>query len=356
MPENSSEIIIYTTPDGAVKIDATFQDKTIWLTKAKMAELFDVDRSVITKHISNIYKDNELQKEATSAKIAQVQNEGGRKVSRKVEFYNLDVIIAVGYRVNSKRATQFRIWATNILKEYIIKGFTMDDDRLKQVDKWNYFDEWLERIRDIRASEKRFYQKIRDIYATAIDYDKNSEQAQIFFKKVQNKMLWAITGKTAAELIEGRSNPQKSNMGLTAWRGSIVRKQDVAIVKNYLKEDEIKDLNEIVTMYLDYAERQARKKQTVTMEQWADKLDGFLEFNEQEILTHAGKVKAEVAKRIAEDRYEEFNDKRKKTEVLEADEEDIKQLEEIEKRLLKNDNTTEEKCLKTKSQFFKKKD
>ncbi|MBL0716871.1 MAG: virulence RhuM family protein, partial [Desulfosarcina sp.] len=204
---------------------------------------------------------------------------------------------------------------------------------LKQVDKWNYFDEWLERIRDIRASEKRFYQKIKDIYTTAIDYDKNSEQAQIFFKKVQNKMLWATTGKTAAELIEGRSNSDKANMGLTSWRGSIVRKQDVAIAKNYLNEDEIKDLNEIVTMYLDYAERQARKRQTVTMEEWADKLDGFLEFNEQKILTHAGKVKAEVAKKIAEVRYVEFDNKRKRVEALAADEEDLKQLEEIVRRI-----------------------
>ncbi len=333
---NNSEIILYTTPDGTVKIDTVFQDETIWLTQAKMAELFGVDRSVITKHIGNIYKDNELQKEATSAKIAQVQNEGGRKVSRKIEFYNLDIIIAVGYRVNSKRATQFRVWASNILKEYIIKGFAMDDERLKQVDKWDYFDEWLERIRDIRASEKRFYQKIKDIYTTAIDYDKDSEQAQVFFKKVQNKMLWATTGKTAAELIEARGNSDTVNMGLTSWRGSIVRKQDVAIAKNYLKEDEIKDLNEIVTMYLDYAERQARKRQTITMAQWADKLDGFLEFNEQEILTHAGKVKAEVVKKIAEERYNEFDNKRKRAEALAADEEDLKQLEAIEKKLLGN--------------------
>jgi len=209
----------------------------------------------------------------------------------------------------------------------------MDDERLKQADKWNYFDEWLERIRDIRASEKRFYQKIRDIYATAIDYDKNSEQAQIFFKKVQNKMLWAITGKTAAELIKDRSNPEKPDMGLTSWRGSIVRKQDVAIAKNYLKEEEIKDLNEIVTMYLDYAERQARKRQTVTMVQWAEKLDAFLEFNEQEILTHAGKVKAEVAKRIAEERYAKFDAERKQVEAIEADKEDFIQLEEMIKKI-----------------------
>ncbi|HRR02602.1 MAG TPA: RhuM family protein, partial [Treponemataceae bacterium] len=239
-------------------------------------------------------------------------------------------------RVNSKRATQFRIWATAILKEYIIKGFAMDDERLKKSERWDYFDEWLERIRDIRASEKRFYQKIRDIYTTAIDYDKNSEEAQHFFKKVQNKMLWASTGKTAAELIESRSNPDKPNMGLTAWRGSIVRKYDVSIAKNYLKEEEIKDLNEIVTMYLDYAERQARKRRTVTMAEWSDKLDAFLKQNEEELLTHAGTIKAEVARKIAEERYEEFDKKRKIAEVIKADEEDLKELEEMEKRLLSN--------------------
>lgn len=336
---NKSEIILYTTPDGTVKIDTVFQDETIWLTQAKMAGLFNVKVPAISKHLKNIFEEGELDEKVVVSILENTTQHGaieGKTQKKLVKYYNLDAIIAVGYRVNSKRATQFRIWATNILKEYIIKGFAMDDDRLKQIDKWNYFDEWLERIRDIRASEKRFYQKIKDIYATAVDYDKKSEQAQIFFKKVQNKMLWATTGKTAAELIENRSNPDVPNMGMTAWRGSIVRKQDVAIAKNYLNADEIKDLNEIVTMYLDYAERQARKRQTVTMEQWADKLDGFLEFNEQEILTHAGKVKAEVAKKISEDRYEEFDNKRKKAEALAADEDDLKQLEEIERKLLEN--------------------
>lgn len=236
---NQSEIILYRTEDGSVKIDTIFQDETIWLTQSSMAELFGVNVPAISKHLKNIYEEGELQKEATLSKMETVQNEGGRQITRNKEFYNLDAIIAVGYRVNSKRATQFRIWATAILKEYIIKGFAMDDERLKQSERWDYFDEWLERIRDIRASEKRFYQKIRDIYATAIDYDKNSEAAQLFFKKVQNKMLWATTGKTAAELIESRSNSDKPNMGLTAWRGSIVRKYDVSIAKNYLKEEEI---------------------------------------------------------------------------------------------------------------------
>jgi len=332
----NSEIILYKTEDGAVKIDTIFQNETIWLSQNSMAELFGVNVPAISKHLKNIFEEGELQKEATLSKMETVQNEGGRQIKRNKEFYNLDAIIAVGYRVNSKRATQFRIWATAILKEYIIKGFAMDDERLKQSERWDYFDEWLERIRDIRASEKRFYQKIRDIYTTAIDYDKNSEAAQLFFKKVQNKMLWATTGKTAAELIESRSNPDKPNMGLTAWRGSIVRKYDVSIAKNYLKEEEIKDLNEIVTMYLDYAERQARKRRTVTMAEWSDKLDAFLKQNEEEILTHSGTVKAEVAKKIAEERYDEFEKKRKIAEAKKADEEDLKELEEMEKRLLNN--------------------
>ena len=336
---NQSEIVLYTTADGKVKIDTIFQDETIWLPQKKIAELFDVQRPAITKHLKNIFESGELAEPVVSSILEHTTQHGamvGKTQTQSVKYYNLDAIIAVGYRVNSKRATQFRIWATNILKEYIIKGFAMDDERLKQADKWDYFDEWLERIRDIRASEKRFYQKIKDIYATAIDYDKTSEQAQVFFKKVQNKMLWATTGRTAAELIENRSNPDVPNMGLTSWRGSIVRKQDVAIAKNYLNADEIKDLNEIVTMYLDYAERQARQRKTVTMELWADKLDAFLEFNEQKLLTHAGKVKADVARRIAEGRYEEFENKRKKAEARAADEEDLKQLEEIEKKLLDN--------------------
>src|SRR5574344_1674077 len=331
--KNQSEIILYKTEDGAVKIDTIFQNETIWLSQNSMAELFGVNVPAISKHLKNIFEEGELQKEATLSKMETVQNEGGRQIKRNKDFYNLDAIIAVGYRVNSKRAPQFRIWATAILKEYIIKGFAMDDERLKQSERWDYFDEWLERIRDIRASEKRFYQKIRDIYTTAIDYDKNSEAAQLFFKKVQNKMLWATTGKTAAELIESRSNPDKPNMGLTAWRGSIVRKYDVSIAKNYLKEEEIKDLNEIVTMYLDYAERQARKRRTVTMAEWSDKLDAFLKQNEEALLTHAGTVKADVAKKITEERYDEFDNKRKITEAKKADEEDLKELEEMEKRL-----------------------
>lgn len=332
-----SQIVLYTTPDGEIKIDTILQNETIWLTQNSMAELFGVQRPAITKHLQNIFASAELDESVVSSILEHTTAHGameGKTQTKEVKYYNLDAIIAVGYRVNSKRATQFRIWATKILKEYIIKGFAMDDDRLKKADTWDYFDEWLERIRDIRASEKRFYQKIRDIYATAVDYDKTSEQAQAFFKIVQNKMLWAIAGKTAAELIETRSDPEAPNMGLTSWQGSIVRKQDVVIAKNYLKADEIKSLNEIVTMYLDYAERQARLRKTVTMEAWAEKLDAFLAFNEHELLTNAGKVKAEVAKRIAEQRYEEFDAKRRTEEALAADQEDLKELEAIEKRLM----------------------
>ncbi|MCK5595271.1 virulence RhuM family protein, partial [bacterium] len=275
-----AEFLLYTAPNGDIKVEVFLHNENIWLTQKKMAELFGVNIPAISKHLNNIFEEGELQKEATVSILEIVQDENGRSVKRNLEFYNLDTIIAVGYRVNSKRATQFRIWATKTLKEYIIKGFAMDDERLKQIKKWDYFDEWLARIRDIRASEKRFYQKIRDIYVTAVDYDKASEQAQIFFKKVQNKMLWAITGKTAAELIKARGNPKKSNMGLTSWQGSIVRKQDVAIAKNYLNAIEIKNLNAIVTMYLDYAELQAVRKKPMNMKDWIEKLNAFLKFSE----------------------------------------------------------------------------
>lgn len=338
---NHSEIILFTSPEGEIRIETILKNESIWLTQKKMADLFGVQRPAITKHLKNIFESGELEEEVVSSKMEHTTEHGalvGKTQTKDARHYNLDAIIAVGYRVNSKRATQFRIWATAILKEYIIKGFAMDDDRLKKTEQWDYFDEWLARIRDIRASEKRFYQKIRDIYATAIDYDKSSEQAKVFFGKVQNKMLWAITGKTAAELIESRSNSDLPNMGLTSWQGSIVRKTDVSIAKNYLQPEEIKDLNEIVTMYLDYAERQARQRKTVTMEQWSEKLDAFLTFNEHELLSHSGKVKAEVAKQIAEDRYEVFDKKRKKMEAIEADREDLRELEELEKSLIERNS------------------
>jgi hypothetical protein len=247
------------------------------------------------------------------------------------KVYNLDAILSVGYRVRSPRGIQFRRWATTVLREYLVKGFAMDDGRLKQAEQWDYFDEWLARIRDIRASEKRFYQKVKDLYTTAVDYDKKSEQAQAFFKKVQNKMLWAVTGKTAAELIERRSDSNAPNMGLTSWRGSVVRKGDVGIAKNYLKVEEVEELNRIVVMYLDYAEDQARRRRPVTMAEWADKLDAFLSFNERDVLAHAGRLRMDVAQTLAAERFEAFDAKRRTTEALAADADDIAQLEEMEK-------------------------
>ena len=339
LPEiTSNNFLLYQTQGEENHIRVRISGNTVWLSLSQIATLFDRDKSVISRHIFNIFKVRELNKNRTVAKFATVQREVSRTVERSIEYYNLEVIIAVGYRVNSPRGIQFRKWATTILKEYLVKGFAMDDERLKQAKRWDYFDEWLERIREIRASEKRFYQKIREIYATAIDYDKKSEQAKVFFKKVQNKMLWTITGKTAAELIANRSDSKKTNMGLTSWQGSRVRKGDVVVAKNYLKKKEISELNRIVTMYLDYAEDQANKRQTITMKQWEDKLDAFLKFNERELLPHAGTVTAEVAKKLAEDRYNKFSTNRRKEEALLSDVEDIKEIEQLTKQVKRKTN------------------
>lgn len=331
---SSGEMIIYKTEDGLAEISLRAIDGTVWLTQGEMAELFDTTKQNVSLHLKNIFEDNELSEDSV-VKDSLTTAADNKKYQTKM--YNLDAIMALGFRVRSPRGVQFRRWANTVLKEYLVKGFAMDDDRLKQAEKWDYFDEWLARIRDIRASEKRFYQKVKDIYATAVDYDKASEQAQLFFKKVQNKMLWAVTGQTAAELIADRSDANKPNMGVTSFKGSIVRKGDVGIAKNYLQQDEIDELNRIVTMYLDYAEDQAKKRKTITMDGWADKLDAFLEFNERDLLTHAGTVQMKVAQKLAADRYDDFDDKRKKAEALAADEEDIKELEVLEKSLTKKD-------------------
>tara|TARA_R100000005_G_scaffold96162_1_gene81128 strand:- start:19238 stop:20263 length:1026 start_codon:yes stop_codon:yes gene_type:complete len=328
---SKGELILYRTEDGATTIGLRAVDGTVWLSQREMAELFDKDVRTVNEHIQNIFSEGECDPEATVRKFRIVQTEGARQVEREVESYNLDVILSVGYRVRSPRGTQFRRWATTVLREFLVKGFAMDDERLKQAEQWDYFDEWLARIRDIRASEKRFYQKVRDLYATAIDYDKTSEQAQAFFKKVQNKMLWAVTGKTAAELIEARSDPKAPNMGLTSWRGAIVRKGDVGTAKNYLKSEEVDELNRIVVMYLDYAEDQAKRRRPVTMAEWADKLDAFLSFNDRDVLTHAGKLQATVAQKLAAERFEVFDAQRKAAEALAADEADIAELEHMEK-------------------------
>ncbi|MFH1909040.1 MAG: virulence RhuM family protein [Chloroflexota bacterium] len=305
----NNEIIFYTSPDGNKKVAVYYQGESVWLTQKQMAELYNVDRSVITKHLKNIFSEGELREDTVSAIFAHTAGDGK---TYQTNFYNLDAIIAVGYRANSYQATQFRIWATQTLKEFIIKGFVLDDERLKQGKRFgkDYFDELLERIREIRASERRFYQKITDIYQQcSIDYDKDAEVTLIFFKTVQNKLHWAITGKTAAEIVAGRANAKKSYMGLATWKNAPdgkILKSDVSIAKNYLKENEIKELERNVTMYLDYAENQAARLISMKMTDWVKKLDAFLQFNEYDILNNAGKVSHEVAKELAEQEYEKF--------------------------------------------------
>ncbi len=310
-PRNN-EILLYTTPDGAVRVDVQYEDESFWLSQKKMAELFGVGIPNINRHLKEIYNANELNEIATIRKYRIVQTEGAREVAREVEFYNLDAIIAVGYRVNSYQATQFRIWATQTLREFIVKGFVLDDERLKQGKRFgkDYFDELLERIREIRASERRFYLKITDIYEQcSIDYDRSAEITQTFFKTVQNKLHWAITGKTAAELVAARARADQPNMGLQTWKqaphGKIL-KTDVAVAKNYLTETEIKALERVVSMYLDYAENQAARQIPMKMAEWVDKLDAFLRFNEYEVLNNAGKVSHEVALKLVEEQYEQF--------------------------------------------------
>lgn len=308
----NSDIIFYNTPTGDVKIEVIFNDETFWLTQKRMAELFGVEVPAINKHLSNIYETGELDEKSTISILETVQQEGSRMVKRNVEFYNLDAIIAVGYRVNSHQATQFRIWATKTLREFIIKGFVLDDERLKQGKRFgkDYFDELLDRIREIRASERRFYLKITDIYEQcSIDYNKDAEITQKFFKTVQNKLHWAITGKTAAELIAQRADATKPNMGLTTWKNAPkgkILKGDIGTAKNYMQEKEIKELERIVTMYLDFAELQAERQIPMKMEDWAKRLDAFLQFNEYNILKDAGKISHDVAMKLAEKEYEKF--------------------------------------------------
>ena len=308
----SSDIIFYSSPTGEVKIQVIFNDETFWLTQKVMAKLFGVEVPAISKHLANIFETNELQKEATLSILETLQNEGDRNVKRKLEFYNLDAVIAVGYRVNSIQATHFRIWATKTLREFIIKGFVLDDERLKQGKPFgkDYFDELLERIREIRASERRFYLKITDIYEQcSIDYNKNAEITQTFFKTVQNKLHFAISGKTAAQIIAERAKADQPNMGLQTFKNAPhgkVLKGDISVAKNYLIEKEIKDLERIVSMYLDYAENQAAREIPMKMADWIQKLNAFLQFNEYQILKDAGKVRHDVAVRLAEKEYKKF--------------------------------------------------
>ena len=325
-----SEMILYKTEDGEIKLEVRLERENMWLTQDQLAELFDKGRTTITEHIQNIFKEGELDEKAVCREFRRTGSDGKDYL---VKYYNLDVIISVGYRVKSLRGTQFRIWATQRLKEYIVKGFVMDDERLKEGVNIgsDYFDEILERIRDIRSSEKRFYQKIRDIYKLAVDYDPKAEETLEFFRIVQNKLHFAISGKTAAELIVERADASKPNMGLTSWKGSKVRPTDVTIAKNYLNTQEMEGLNRIVTMYLDYAEDQAKRHKQIFMRDWRQKLDAFLKFNERDILNNAGKVAKEVADNLALEQYERFNTKRLKKEAkveMLADDAEFKKIEE----------------------------
>jgi hypothetical protein len=330
-PVPDTGIIFYQTEDGQSRIQVRLQNGTVWLNQRLLSELYQVAVPTINLHIATIFGDHELTPEATIRKYLIVQTEGTRQVERQVDFYNLDMILAIGYRVRSHRGVQFRRWATERLKEYIVKGFVMDDERLKGESAFgrDYFDELLERIRDIRASEKRFYQKVRAIYTLSVDYDPKAESTQEFFKIVQNKLHWAITGQTAAELISGRADAGQPNMGLTSWKGAKVRQADVVVAKNYLQQGEIGQLNRLVNMWLDYAEDQAERRTPVYMKDWREKLDAFLQFNQRAILEHSGRISTEDAKRLALEQYHIFNQNRIETEDESAEREFEREVERL---------------------------
>ncbi|WP_336526288.1 virulence RhuM family protein [Bacteroides acidifaciens] len=306
---DNGQIILFQTQGGETKIEVRLANESVWLTADQMAELFQRNKSTISRHIKNIYESAELEQNRTVAFFATVQNEGDRKVERNIAYYNLDMIISVGYRVNSHRGVQFRQWATQVLKEYMIKGFALNDDLLKNAGQGNYFDELLARIRDIRSSEKVFYRKVLEIYALSIDYDPHTSITQQFFKTVQNKMHFAAHGHTAAEVIYDRANAEKDFMGLTTWRGAMPTKHEAEIAKNYLSEEEVDMLNRIVNLYLDFAELQAKSHVPMYMKDWIQKLDDFLKLSGKELLTHAGCISTEVAKLKANEEYDKFRER-----------------------------------------------
>lgn len=300
------ELLVYQTDDGRIKLDVRLEQETLWMTQNDMAQLFQCSADNISLHLKNIYEEGELDPTATAEEFSVVRQEGARQVRRMLTFYNLDVVISVGYRVKSLIATRFRIWATERLREYIVKGFTMDDDRLKQSGGGGYFDELLARIRDIRSSEKVFWRKILDIYATSIDYDPKTDVSRNFFKVIQNKMHWAAHGQTAAEVIFNRANATQPHMGMTNWLGSSIYKSEAEIAKNYLNAEELDLLNRIVTLYLDFAELQAVQHKAMTMSDWIGKLDDFLKLSGRDVLTHAGKISHDAALQKAHAEYEKF--------------------------------------------------
>jgi hypothetical protein len=330
-PLPDTNVVFYQTEEGNARIQVRLHDGTAWLNQRMMAELYQVAVQTINEHVLNIYNDRELFPEATIRKFRIVQTEGNRQIERLLDFYNLDIILAVGYRVRSNRGAQFRRWATERLREFLVKGFVLDDERLKEGRSTgaDYFDELLERVRDIRASEKRFYQKVRDIYALSIDYDPKTESAKEFFQIMQNKIHWATTGHTAAELIAERADSSKPNMGLTSWKGAKVRQADIFVAKNYLLHEEIGELNRLVTMWLDYAEDQANRRRPIYMSDWRERMDDFLQFNQRAILEHSGHISKEEARQRAQEQYEIFSQRQIEDEDALAEQEfeqDVKKL------------------------------
>lgn len=343
VPPTGGEVLVYRTEDGTIRLDVRLEDETVWLTQQMMAELFQSSKQNISHHIQAIYEEGELEPEATVKKYLTVRREGNRDVRRELDYYNLDMIISVGYRVKSLVATRFRIWATQRLTEYIVKGFTMDDERLKNPPVKDaavpdYFDEMLARIRDIRASERRMYLRVREIFAMAADYEPTWSETTRFFSIIQNKLHFAATGMTAAELIKSRADHLLPNMGLTSWHGGEVRKTDITTAKNYLRAEEIDELNRIVVMWLDFAEDQARRRKRIFMQDWQQKLDDFLRFNERRVLPGAGTVSRKGAEDHARAEYEQFETRRREYREALGAADYVKQLEDAARRLPAKNN------------------
>jgi hypothetical protein len=328
-----SELLLYTSDDGQTRLHLRAESETVWLSQLEIAELFQTTKQNVSLHAKNIFEDKELEHEATVKESLTVQSEGNRQVKRKISYYNLDLILAIGYRVRSPRGVQFRQWASTHLKEFLRKGFVMDDERLKNPGGWDYFDELLARIREIRASEKRFYQKVRDLFALSADYQVREQETALFFAEVQNKLLYATTGYTAAELILQRADPDQPNMALTSWRGARVRKQDVIVAKNYLNADEIDTLNRLVVIFLEQAELRVKQQRELSLDFWRNNVDRMLEFNDKPVLADAGTLRREQMERIAYERYDLFDLRRRESERAQADAEDLRQIEQLEDRL-----------------------
>ncbi len=333
MENNEQNIIIYNSPDGKASVSLYAKDGSVWMNQNQLAELFDTSKQNIGQHINNILKEGELNENSVVKNYFTTASDGK---NYEVIFYSLEMILAIGFRARSKRGTQFRIWANRNLREYMVKGFVMDDERLKNPDgRPDYFDELLERIRDIRASEKRFYQKVRDLFALSSDYDPTDKATQMFFAETQNKLLYAVTGNTAAEIIVSRADAAKPNMALTSWKGSVVRKQDIFIAKNYLSADEIDTLNRLVVIFLESAELRAKNRMDITMKFWHENVDKILEFQDKNILQNAGSISNKQMEAKVREIYAEFDKRRKEYEALEADKEELDELKKLEEKVKK---------------------